>query len=240
MPCWRRRSSFSIVATPPTCCATRTGNPCGIVMANRAGRQAVVAKTIIDATDRAAVARLAGAKFRPYPAGVQTFRRVVIGGEPQQRSASDGASHRSAVPRRLPQPGQDLQRRVQGHRVHAATAHEGRRATPRGRRPISRPASLTYHPEQQFTSDLLFEVPPDPMLGAAVGRKGRGRASGNCRWARSSPAGVSRVYVLGGCADVPRPQAEKLLRPLALMDLGTRIGKAAAARGRRAAARRRT
>ena len=55
------------------------GNPCGIVMANRAGRQAVIAKTIIDATDRGLVARLAGAKFRPYPAGMHTFRRVVIG-----------------------------------------------------------------------------------------------------------------------------------------------------------------
>jgi hypothetical protein len=33
------------------------GRPCGIVMANRAGRQAVIAKTIIDATERATVAR---------------------------------------------------------------------------------------------------------------------------------------------------------------------------------------
>ena len=59
------------------------GRPCGIVMANRAGRQAVLAKTIIDATERAVVARLAGARFRPYPAGPQTFRRVVIGGQQQ-------------------------------------------------------------------------------------------------------------------------------------------------------------
>ena len=60
------------------------GQPCGVVMANRAGRQAVVAKTIIDATPRATVARLAGAKFRPYPGGTHTFRRVVIGGEPKK------------------------------------------------------------------------------------------------------------------------------------------------------------
>jgi hypothetical protein len=51
-------------------------------MANRAGRQAVLARTIIDATDRGTVARLAGARFRPYPAGTHTFRRVVVGGEP--------------------------------------------------------------------------------------------------------------------------------------------------------------
>jgi len=60
------------------------GKPCGIVMANRAGRQAVVAKTIIDATDRAWVARMAGAALSPYPAGVHTVKRVVIGGEVRQ------------------------------------------------------------------------------------------------------------------------------------------------------------
>ena len=58
------------------------GKPAGIVMANRAGRQAVLAKTIIDATDRATVARLAGVPFRSYGTGKQTFKRVVIGGEP--------------------------------------------------------------------------------------------------------------------------------------------------------------
>jgi len=25
--------------------------------------------------------------------------------------------------------------------------------------------TLTYHPRQQFTSDVLFQVPPDPMVG---------------------------------------------------------------------------
>ncbi len=57
------------------------GRPCGVVMVNRAGRQAILAKTIIDATDRARVARLAGAAFRPFPGGTQTLKRVVIGGE---------------------------------------------------------------------------------------------------------------------------------------------------------------
>ncbi|HPM84588.1 MAG TPA: FAD-dependent oxidoreductase [Candidatus Anammoximicrobium sp.] len=59
------------------------GQVAGIVIANRAGRQAVIAKVVIDATDRAAVARIAGAKFSPYPAGHLTFRQVVIGGQPK-------------------------------------------------------------------------------------------------------------------------------------------------------------
>ena len=60
------------------------GNPCGVVIANRSGRQAVLAKVLIDATDRAWVARMAGAQFQPYPRGPQTFTRVVVGGEPKE------------------------------------------------------------------------------------------------------------------------------------------------------------
>ncbi len=43
------------------------GQPCGIVMANRAGRQAVVAKTIIDATPRATVAAWRGSLSAASP-----------------------------------------------------------------------------------------------------------------------------------------------------------------------------
>jgi flavin-dependent dehydrogenase len=40
------------------------GKICGVVMANRAGRQAVLAKVIVDATPEALLARLAGAAGR--------------------------------------------------------------------------------------------------------------------------------------------------------------------------------
>ena len=52
-------------------------SPGGVVISNRSGRQAIVAKTIIDATPRALVARLAGAKFGTYPTGKQTFKFTV-------------------------------------------------------------------------------------------------------------------------------------------------------------------
>jgi len=53
--------------------------PCGIIIANRAGRQAVLAKVVIDATTHAVVARMAGAEFAVFHAGSHTFRRIVIG-----------------------------------------------------------------------------------------------------------------------------------------------------------------
>ncbi len=67
------------------------GKLAGVIMANRSGRQAVKAKVIIDATPRASVARMAGAMFRPYPMGPQTFKRVVVGGEAVK---SEGVSAR--------------------------------------------------------------------------------------------------------------------------------------------------
>jgi len=206
------------------------GQPCGIVMANRAGRQAVVAKTIIDATDRAWVARAAGAKFRPYPAGSHTFQRVVIGGEVQ--SAPHMTARTIAPPFRGPYPNAaktasgtfqvieytlDLPMKEDTYASLAAADQKAR--------------TMTYHPEQQFTSDQLFEVPPDAVQGRQPA-DGPWQGAAKLPLGAFQPGGVPRIYVLGGCADVSRQQAEKLLRPLALIDLGTRIGQAAAAEAR--------
>src|SRR5690606_19723093 len=57
------------------------GELAGIVMANRSGRQAVLARVIVDATARGTVARMAGADCSEYPAGSHAFTRVVVGGE---------------------------------------------------------------------------------------------------------------------------------------------------------------
>ncbi|KKK99371.1 hypothetical protein LCGC14_2633420, partial [marine sediment metagenome] len=88
--------------------------------------------------------------------------------------------------------------------------------------------TMTYHPEQQFTSDRLFEVPPDSMLGRETSDgpwQGVDRLPLDAFRSEDAP----RMFVLGGCADISREQAEKLLRPLDLIDMGRRIGKAAVA-----------
>ena len=208
----------------------RSGQPCGIVMANRAGRQAVVARAIIDATDRALIARMAGAEFRPFPVGLQRFRRVVIGGEVK--------SGHSMFARVIEPP--------------YTGPHPNRAGTPSGVFPIIQytlelpmsdesesswaaadqlARSMTYHPHQQFTSDVLFQVPRDPMLGRRSFR-GSWRGVAELPLEAFRPKGVDRIWVLGGCADLARDQAEKLLRPTSLIDMGSRIGAAAAAEAR--------
>ncbi len=203
------------------------GKPAGIVMSNRAGRQAVLARTIIDATDRAVVARRAGADFRPYAAGMHTFKRTVIGGEPV---TGQGLTHRTILPPFTgPYPNRagtssgtfeiieytlQLPMKDDSYASWAAADQQAR--------------TLTYHPEQQYTADLLFEVPPDSMHGRQP-VAGPWTSVEKLPLGAFQPEGIAAVYVLGGCADVSRQQAEKLVRPLALMAMGRRIGQAAAA-----------
>jgi flavin-dependent dehydrogenase len=216
------------------------GAPAGIAMANRAGRQAVLARTIIDATDRGTVARLAGARFRPYPAGKYRFRRVVIGGEPV---AVEGGEVRMIEP---PFFG-----------FCASCNFPARCGTCRLREPVTDPPgpfstieyaldldmpdgspasfaaaeqaarTLTYHPDQQITSDRLYQVPPDAMYGRAT-VEGDELPISELPLDAFRPGGLDRVYLLGGAADISRARAERLLRPLELIDLGRRIGAAAA------------
>jgi len=189
-------------------------NPCGVVMANRSGRQAIVAKTIIDATGRAWVARMAGAESRPFPAGVQTLKWVVVGGEPRRGKNLEA--------RTISPP---FQERGSTFQIieYTLSISMADGSFPSWARAEQAARNATYHPDQQFTSDLFFQVPPDPLVGQV-------RTSGDWPGVEAldlrafRPGGAPRCFVLGGCADLPRSHAEKLLRPLALMDLGTRIG----------------
>ena len=59
----------------------------GVVISNRSGRQVVLAKTVIDTTPRAMVARMTSAKFAEYPSGKQEFGYIVVGNDPKQATA---------------------------------------------------------------------------------------------------------------------------------------------------------
>jgi hypothetical protein len=130
------------------------GRPAGIIIANRAGRQAVIAEVIIDATDRATVARLAGTAFRPYPKGPQVFRRVIVGGKPASTPDADVRPVKVEVG-------------DEGYPVHEVTL---RIAMADGRyrsfaEAEQRAIDATFDPNQVDASEFLFQVPPDSMHG---------------------------------------------------------------------------
>lgn len=71
----------------------------GVVIANRAGRQAIRAKVVIDATGQPWFARLAGAEVEIPAAGTREFHRIVVGGKP---CVGEGIVSCRAIPLRLP------------------------------------------------------------------------------------------------------------------------------------------
>ncbi|MHC4117253.1 MAG: FAD-dependent oxidoreductase [Planctomycetota bacterium] len=195
------------------------GKIAGIVMANRAGRQAVKAKVIIDATARATVARIAGASFEPFPAGMQTFNRIVVGDDIWR----DKGLRAREMPVRIPTADGPPRQAVE-YTLEIAMADDSFASFAKAEQ-IAR--DKTWDPAVEDSSEVLFQVPPDPM---------RGKASSSGPWPGAEnidldafrPRSLDRLIVLGGCADVSRRAAERLLRPLESMRVGSRIGRAAA------------
>lgn len=197
------------------------GQIAGVVMANRSGRQAVRAKVIIDATGPATVARLAAAAFHPLAAGPLTCRRVVVGGE--LRSGPDLAAERkdftfpsdaSKANPRLPVYEYTLQLTLSDPSVAgwAEAEHRARDAT--------------YGAGAEAGSEVLSYVPSDTVVGQDRLETWPGAAAVDLGPFR--PRETRRLYVLSLRADLGPQAAARLQRLLELMELGTRIGRAAA------------
>ena len=200
------------------------GRPAGIVMANRMGRQAVRAKTIIDATEHAVVAELAGAKFVKPDTDPVTVRWVSIASEP---ISGDGISVR-----KLPFPVRVFTLTARGQSRREAAWYE---YTFTAERPADNCAAYARW-EQSLRSRIALPsqiFPADKPIVPPV-RSIRSRANADVNLASASsldfcrPAGVDRLLVLSGCVDAPRDVVAKTVRPVAIMQLGERVGAAAA------------
>jgi flavin-dependent dehydrogenase len=202
------------------------GKPAGIIMADRSGRQAIRAKVIVDATPRATVARMAGAQFDPYPKGMPTFKRIVVGGQPREAEGMQA--------RQLPAPvcGDNGRTYQAIEYTLEIPMEDGSFASFAKAEEVAR--DKTWHPGQVDASETLFQVPPDRVTG---------RSQPCSTWPGAASvdlavfqcARIERLFVLGGCADLSRTAAERLLRPLELMEVGSRVGAAAAAEAKRIA-----
>ncbi len=198
-----------------------TGNIAGVVISTRSGRQAVAAKVIIDATERSQVARMAGASFTPYPAGVTKFRRVVVGGAAR---TGDGM--------RIIPSAQTLQITDAAGQIFPVHHYELDITMPNGSfAALSEAEQIardkTWTPEALDGSEVLFQVPPDQFRGRKSSRggwQGPDKVPVEC----FQPAKQERIFALGGCADLSREAAAVLVRPLNQMIVGERIGRAAA------------
>jgi len=195
-----------------------SGRLCGVVVANRAGRQAVLAKVLLDATEGATVARLAGAPFRPFLPGPQEFRRTVIGGGPRPFR---GGRVRAIEPA--------LWRQAQPYPVYEYTLTLDVAADdwPAWMAAENQARTLTYDAGQQFAAETLFRVAPVAVV-ADVSATGPWPGAAALPLGVFQPRGCPRLWLLSGRADLSREAAVGLLRPLALMAVGERLGRALA------------
>lgn len=172
--------------------------PGGVVMANRAGRQAIQSKVIIDATDRAWICRQAGAEVQPWNGGKLRFQRQVIKPTPDYQGEFAELKPEIDMP--------DL------HFASFARAEQSAR-------------DKTYIEGQWRASEKLFHIPPDSIICQKEEMEWNDDTPDMGHF---KPKGLERIYALNGCAAVPRPTMKKLLRPAALASIGELTGAAAA------------
>lgn len=173
--------------------------PAGVVIGNRAGRQAILAKTVIDATDRAWVARMAGAKAHKWNGRELEFQRtVVMPGE--EENNPDYIIHSLNIP--MP----DLQ-------------------FPSFARAEQIAREKTYTQGQLRASESLFHIPPDPIICKKSSDYWNNKTSVQEHFQAKD---FNNLFILSGCADIPRTVADSLLKPAALTGIAENIGLEAA------------
>ncbi len=181
------------------------GRVVGVTLVNRSGRQAILAKTILDVTPRAMVAELAGLPFKDAPAASQPFRRIVVGGTPQ---SGEGLSVQ-------PLPTAAVGGNGSSHPAYeyTLTLPLSDSAYPTLARCEQVARDLTWSPEQLSASEILFQIPVD-RLESNVEANGKS------------------IWVLGPRGDLPADQAEALMRPLAYLEEGRKLGRRLARKAR--------
>ncbi|MCH2208464.1 MAG: FAD-dependent oxidoreductase [Lentisphaerales bacterium] len=187
------------------------GEVAGITMVNRSGRQVVRAKVIIDATDRATAARMTKAQFSPYPKGLQTFKRIVLGGKPNP------AAKKLAVTYSV--EGKDYP--VYEYTFELSMKDNSWKSFAKAEQ-IAR--NRSWQKGQVATSEMIYQLAPDAVKGEAS-FSGKWSGVENLDINSLKPAGVKHLYILGACADVSREVAGMLSRPVTGMQLGARLGK---------------
>ncbi|MGC9034961.1 MAG: FAD-dependent oxidoreductase [Verrucomicrobiia bacterium] len=194
-----------------------TGRPAGVVILNRSGQQAILAKTIIDATMHSVVARIAGVKFSEYQSGTKEFYRVVVGGEEQKGDA--------ITPIKRHKPIYVLDRKGDRYPVFEYKLYLQRSDNSfTSLAQVEQLArDLTYAKESVDSSEVLFEVPQQNFKGIKSVQKWEGieKLPIEC----FQPLGFDNLYILNGTADVSREVAEKIVRPVNIMAIGERIGE---------------
>jgi hypothetical protein len=185
------------------------GRVAGVVGANRSGRQAIVAKAVIDASERGTIARLAGAAVKGAASGPLRAERVVL---------VAAATPSAEGSRRIPFSAGALSL---AYEIRSLTLDYPDSSLPSLALAEQVARDQTYQKGQFRGSERVRVMWPDVIAGDEANPL--------------AVRGVPGMYVLGVCADLPRDQAASLVEVGKAETLGAKLGQAvarfAAARG---------
>lgn len=205
----------------------RDGHPCGVVFGSRSGLVAVAAAQIIDATPSALVARMAGEAFTAWPGGILTMERVVAG--PRADTTAEGDEVRTldqplAVRLQADDPESARRFDVHVYRLAIDVPEDSPQAFEEAEQ-VAR--DRTWHPDQIWSSDRLYALPPVQLEARAVAEaEAETPELDHCRGVRDG------LWVLGPRSGFSRATAQALMDdPAAGIAFGERVGRAAASEG---------
>lgn len=175
--------------------------PTGVVIANRAGRQAILAKTIVDATHQGWICRMAGAESKNSDISEIRFERTLI-----MPGFNDN------IPEYI-----TSQIKIEMTDLHFPSFAKAEQTA----------RKQTYTKGQIRAAETLFYIPGNPFICKRDASDWKINAGLNVDFFQ--PSGFDNLFILSGSAGMPRDVANLLLQPAALCEAGELVGKTASA-----------
>ena len=214
--------SFVLNVHPAGVVRDKAGRLAGVVLANRAGRQIVLADEIVDATERSLVARQAGLTFSSPPAGMLDVAYVTVGGD---TATGEGLTSESLPAMTAKTGDDDTSLPARRYRVQVDAGDGSWEALAAAQAEV---VQRCWTPGVFQQSERLTTCWPDHVVKGAGGARDHERAG--LKWTEAALFPLEALqaepglHLLSTGADVSRDVAASLTRPTHLMAVGDRLG----------------
>ncbi len=179
----------------------------GVVIANKAGRQVVIAKTVIDATQMGGVARIAGSEMTSWGTPTVDISRSYRPSRYQQRDKGDEWVEDMYV--------------ISHHDVTMANGSWVERCN--ASNTLRQNSNISF----MYAANHVHYVEPAAIVGKKEYSETAWSGGGGLDLDYCRPKNLDNLYVIGSCVGISREHAVNLTRPLDMIELGERIGDAA-------------
>ncbi|GHV32027.1 hypothetical protein FACS1894177_07570 [Bacteroidia bacterium] len=193
----------------------RSGNPAGVVIANRSGRQAVRCKGVIDATHTASVAALFGAETAKFEPGVRDYIYTVVGNSPKQADEITKATAfaQPVICRGKKYPATQY--------TFSVFMKDNSYASLMKVEQLAR--DKTWDADQVDSSDLLWYIPKETLV-CESSFSDKLTSVRKLPESAFRPKGIANLWVIGPAAGLSRDTMAKVMRPVTGMFLGEILG----------------